>query len=119
MPDKSSIPDELEKYNDGKRMGAYQQSGQVMYVNGIRVVNNGWVDERRLNELVTGFELQISEENRHYIEVFPRDGDAAAKNAIEEGLRDCKSKEYENAFVNWYYGGVGDAGHKSGRMYQP
>ena len=108
----------LSKYYDGREMEAYQQNGQLMYVNGIRVVNNLYINESRLNILETVFKQQLTPENENYSAFFPKECDDITKGSIEKGLQDSNSAEYKNAFINWYTEGIGDEGNLNGRSYK-
>lgn len=108
----------IRKDYEGEEMEAYQRSGQVLYVNGVRVVNNESTDKSRLDELMAGFKEQFDEEeNECYREFFPKGCDQVTRDAIEAGLHDSESVEYKNAFIKWYTEGIGDSGHKMGREY--
>lgn len=112
----------LSKFYDGMEMEAYQQGGQLLYVDGVKVVNNSYVDEDKLKFYESKFKAQINagpKYNRRYSEFFPKGCDEATKESIEKGLQDPNSLEYKNAFINWYIDGIGDGEQNIGQCYKP
>ena len=110
----------LSKYYDGRKMEAYQMSGQLMYVNGVKVVNNDYTDEIRLNILENAFKKQINlgTENKYYSEFFPEGCDEDTRESVEKALQNSNSAEYKSAFIEWYLEGIGDGDHTSGQYYR-
>lgn len=109
------VMENRRKYYDGLEMEAYQQSGQLMYVNGVKISNNEYVNTDRIHELKAAFERQIDPKNENYSQFFPEDCDEATRKSIESGLHKSDSLEYKNAFISWYAYGTGDRGGGTGR----
>ena len=107
----------LSKYYDGCEMEAYQQSGQVMYVNGFKIINNLNVDEECIEFLQKKFKEQV-ESSKYYDEFFLQAKSKEEREAIERGLHNPDSIEYRNAYINWYLEGIGDDGHTTGKEYK-
>lgn len=112
------IAENMSKYYDGREMESYQQSGQVMYINGVRVINNLNIADERIEFLQEKFEKQVNPRNSRYDEFFLEVSYENERTAIEEGLHNPESAEYKNAFINWYFDGIGDEQHSLGKDYK-